>query len=165
MTDPDEPPTAVAIALGANLGDPASQIAVAIAALGALLTDLRTSSVRQTTPVGVAFPHPDYLNAAVTGLTRLTPRELLSALLDLERAMGRVRPHAGAPRTIDLDLILYGDVIVDEPGLRVPHPRFREREFVLEPLVEIAPGLRDPETGLTMVELLGRLGGRRADAG
>jgi len=147
----------VAIALGANIGDPAAQLRQAIGALATLLTDVRASSFRLTAPEGVELPHPDYLNAAVTGRTILAPGALLSALLDIEHRLGRVRPHTNAPRTIDLDLILYGDVVVDEPGLRVPHLRFRDRGFVLEPLAEIAPEMRDPETGLTMAELRERL--------
>ena len=82
---------------------------------------------------------------------------MLDALLEIERARGRERPFRGAPRTLDLDLLLFGDAIVEEPGLIVPHPRLRERRFVLEPLVEIAADLRDPVTGLTAGELLGRL--------
>jgi 2-amino-4-hydroxy-6-hydroxymethyldihydropteridine diphosphokinase len=78
-------------------------------------------------------------------------------LLDIERACGRERPFRGAPRTLDLDLLFFGDAIIDEPGLIVPHPRLRDRRFVLEPLVEIAGDLRDPVTGLTTAELLARL--------
>jgi 2-amino-4-hydroxy-6-hydroxymethyldihydropteridine diphosphokinase len=88
------------------------------------------------------------------GQTALAPRQLLDELLRIEREQGRVRPHAGAARTLDLDLILYGDEIIDEPGLQVPHPRFRERLFVLEPLAELAPDWVDPLTRLTVSELL-----------
>jgi 2-amino-4-hydroxy-6-hydroxymethyldihydropteridine diphosphokinase len=91
------------------------------------------------------------------GDTDLTPRTLLETLLAIERERGRERPHLNAPRTLDLDLILYGDRQVDEEGLRVPHPRFRERRFVLAPLAEIAPELRDPVTGATVADLLSRL--------
>jgi 2-amino-4-hydroxy-6-hydroxymethyldihydropteridine diphosphokinase len=90
----------------------------------------------------------------VTGVSSLDPHALLDRLLAIERDFGRTRPYGGAPRTLDLDLILYGDAIVDEPGLRVPHPRFRERRFVLGPLAEIAAGWRDPVSGRTVGELL-----------
>ena len=84
------------------------------------------------------------------GETALSPRALLDALLAIERERGRERPYPNAPRTLDLDLILFGDAVIDEPGLVVPHPRFRERRFVLEPLAEIAPDLVDPVSGLTV---------------
>jgi 2-amino-4-hydroxy-6-hydroxymethyldihydropteridine diphosphokinase len=96
---------------------------------------------------------PRFLNAAAVGQTTLTARELLSLLLDLERQLGRERPFPGAPRTLDLDLILFGSAVIDEPGLIVPHPRFRERRFVLEPLAEIAADWVDPVTGLTVGDL------------
>ena len=91
------------------------------------------------------------------GETSLSAREVFDALRAIEAAAGRTRPYPGAPRTLDLDLILAGDDVVKEEGLEVPHPRYRERRFVLEPLVEIAPDLRDPITGLTVSELLRRV--------
>ena len=156
MTDRALAPTRVAIALGANLGDREGQLHQAVAALGTVLDDLAVSSFHDTAPVGVPLPHPNYLNAAATGVTRLAPRELLARLLEIERLLGRARPHANAPRTIDLDLILYGSVRLDEPALTIPHPRFRDRAFVLAPLAEIAPEMVDPETGLTVEALLRR---------
>jgi 2-amino-4-hydroxy-6-hydroxymethyldihydropteridine diphosphokinase len=144
----------VAIALGSNLGDRRAHLEYAVASLSMLLANLAVSSYHDTAPVGVAGPHPVYLNAVAVGDTTLSPRTLLDALLAIERERGRERPHGNAPRTLDLDLILFGDAVLDEPGLTVPHPRFRERRFVLEPLSEIAPGLRDPVTGRTMLELL-----------
>jgi 2-amino-4-hydroxy-6-hydroxymethyldihydropteridine diphosphokinase len=148
----------VAVALGANLGDRAGAIRRAAAALADVLDGVRLSSLHETAPVGVPLPHPAYLNAAAAGWTDLPPRALLDRLLAIERDLGRSRPHAKAPRTIDLDLILYGDEVIAEPGLSVPHPRFRERAFVLTPLAEVAPDMRDPVTGLTVEALLARLG-------
>jgi 2-amino-4-hydroxy-6-hydroxymethyldihydropteridine diphosphokinase len=127
-----------------------------VARLRALVGGLVVSSRHDTAPVGVG-DQPRFLNAAATGSTALPPRALLEALLAIERGFGRERPFVGAPRTLDLDLILYGQEAIDEPGLHVPHPRFRERAFVLDPLAEIAPDWIDPVTGLTIVELRERL--------
>jgi 2-amino-4-hydroxy-6-hydroxymethyldihydropteridine diphosphokinase len=148
--------TPVAIALGGNLGDRRGFLAFALERLRPHLADLRVSSFIETAPVGVA-PQPDFLNAAAAGRFDGAPRALLDILLAIEADAGRTRPHPGAARTLDLDLILFGDVVLDEPGLIVPHPRFRERAFVLQPLAEIAPAMVDPVTGLTVSELLGRL--------
>lgn len=150
----------VAIALGSNQGDRERTLQDALAALGQHLDDLRVSTFYNTEPVGVGA-QPRFLNAAATGDTTLSARDLLTALLDIERRFGRERPHPGAPRTLDLDLILYGRLTIDEPGLVVPHPRFREREFVLAPLAEIASDWTDPVTGRTVGELLAGLVGSR----
>ncbi len=143
-----------AVALGSNLGDRAGHLDFAVTRLRALLDDLIVSAYLDTEPVGVGN-QPRYLNAAVVGSPPpgMTPRALVDALLAIERERGRERPFPRAPRTLDLDLVLYGDVIVQEEGLEVPHPRFRERAFVLEPLAAIAPDLRDPVTGKTVGEL------------
>lgn len=119
------------------------------------LSDFRVSTFHETDPVGGAQPR--FLNAAATGVTTFSARELLDLLLAIEAARGRERPHPGAARTLDLDLILYGDEVIEAPGLQVPHPRFRERAFVLAPLAEIAPDWRDPVTGATIAELFGQL--------
>ena len=147
----------VAVALGSNLGDRGGMLDRAADGLGVFLRDLRLSAYHDTEPVGVG-PQPRFLNAVAVGLTDLGPRAVLERLLSIEAAHGRTRPAAGAPRTLDLDLILYGDAVIDEPGLAVPHPRFRERRFVLAPLAEVAPAWRDPVSGLTVGESLGRLG-------
>ena len=144
----------MAIALGSNLGDRVSHIAFAVARLSRILEELTVSRQVDTVPVGVLDDQPRFLNAAVTGTTSLAPRPLLDALQAIERAAGRERPYPLAPRTLDLDLILYGDRIVREAGLEVPHPRFRERAFVLEPLADIAGDWVDPVTGSTVGELL-----------
>jgi len=143
-----------AVALGSNLGDRRGHLEYAADRLRALLGGFRLSSYHDTDPVGVDGPQPRYLNAAATGTWPGSARELLDALLAIERERGRERPHANAPRTLDLDLILLGELVVDDPGLLVPHPRFRERRFVLEPLAEIAPDLRDPVSGRTVRDLL-----------
>ena len=145
----------VAIALGSNLGDRVAHLTVAAAHLRQLLTDFRLSTFHETEPVGVSA-QPRFLNAAAIGTTSLSAGELLQQLLAIEAACGRERPYAGAPRTLDLDLILYGEDVIDEPGLRVPHPRFRDRAFVLDPLAEIAPDWRDPVSGSTVAELAKR---------
>jgi 2-amino-4-hydroxy-6-hydroxymethyldihydropteridine diphosphokinase len=150
----------VAIALGSNLGNRQAHLDFAISRLGHILEDIQVSQVHETDPVGVPDDQPRFLNAAVVGRTTLGSSELLAALQAIERDAGRQRPFPGAARTLDLDLILFGQRVIDQPGLQVPHPRFRERRFVLEPLVEIAPGLKDPETGLTVAELLKRPGPR-----
>jgi 2-amino-4-hydroxy-6-hydroxymethyldihydropteridine diphosphokinase len=144
----------VAIAIGSNLGDRGATLTSAAAALRGVFTDLKLSSAHETAYVGAGGPQPAYLNAAAVGETALGARALLEALLETERQFGRERPYPDAPRTLDLDLILYGMEIVDEPGLVVPHPRFRQRRFVLEPLAEIAADWIDPVSGRTVEELL-----------
>jgi 2-amino-4-hydroxy-6-hydroxymethyldihydropteridine diphosphokinase len=145
------------VALGSNLGDRQAHLDFAISRLRQLLEDIQISPVHETEPVGVPDDQPPFLNAAVVGRTMLGAPALLAALQAIERDAGRQRPFPGAARTLDLDLILFGERVIDRPDLRVPHPRFRERRFVLEPLVEIAPGLKDPVTGLTVAELFNRL--------
>jgi 2-amino-4-hydroxy-6-hydroxymethyldihydropteridine diphosphokinase len=152
------PTTPVALALGSNLGDRRGHLAWAVDRLGGILTALRASSFIETEPVDVPNPQPPYLNGAVVGKTTLEPRALLEALLTIERERGRERLTPRAARTLDLDLILYGDLVVNEPGLVIPHPRFRERRFVLEPLAEIAGEWVDPGTGKSVSELLDQLG-------
>lgn len=149
------PSRPVAIGIGSNLGDRRAAIAFAAARLEPIISSIALSAAVETEPEGEGLgAQPLYLNAVLVGETGLPARELLDALLAIERDFGRERPYPGAPRTLDLDLVLLGDEIVDEPGLQVPHPRFRERFFVLGPMVEVGPDLRDPVTGLRVGELL-----------
>jgi 2-amino-4-hydroxy-6-hydroxymethyldihydropteridine diphosphokinase len=139
----------VYMAFGANLGDREGTIRIALARLAEHddIQVLRVSSLRETDPVGYD-DQPRFLNGVALLATILGPRELLEVLLGVERDLGRTRhgPRFG-PRTIDLDLLLYGDEVVDEPGLEVPHPRMTERAFVLEPLAELDPDLVIPGRG------------------
>jgi 2-amino-4-hydroxy-6-hydroxymethyldihydropteridine diphosphokinase len=143
-----------AVALGSNLGDRVAHLNHAVSRLRDLLRGLRVSRFYDTIPVGAAGPQPLFLNAAAVGEAAMPARALLETLLAIEEERGRERPYPNAPRSLDLDLILFGDATIDEPGLIVPHPRFRERRFVLEPLAEIAPDMKDPVTGKTLSELL-----------
>jgi 2-amino-4-hydroxy-6-hydroxymethyldihydropteridine diphosphokinase len=149
--------TRIAVALGSNLGDREAHLRDAIAALTPVLTDLRVSSFHETEPVGVTTVQAMFLNAAATGMSSLDAPAMLEALLTIEQRFGRERPYPYAPRTIDLDLILFGDAVINTARLTVPHPRFRERTFVLGPLSEIAPDWIDPVTGKTVAELLEEL--------
>ena len=145
----------VAIALGSNLGDRRRAIGFAADRLAALITTPVLSELIETEPAGEGLhDQPLYLNAVLVGDTVLGARALLDRLQQIESDFGRERPFPNAPRTLDLDLILYGDALVAEPGLEVPHPRFRERFFVLGPLAEIAPEMKDPLTGMKVWELL-----------
>jgi 2-amino-4-hydroxy-6-hydroxymethyldihydropteridine diphosphokinase len=145
------------VGLGANLGDREETIRSAVALLGTQpgIDVVAVSSLRETEPVGYV-DQPAFLNGAVAIETELSPQELLGRLLAVELALGRVRgksPRFG-PRAIDLDLLLYGAEVVDEPGLTVPHPRLAERRFVLEPLHELDPDLSLPD-GRAVRDLLG----------
>ena len=150
-------PRRVAIALGSNLGDRRANLRYGVTQLGRLLSDLRVSAFVDTAPHGVGPDQPRFLNAVVVGWSTEPPPALLSQLRAIEDARGRERPFPGAPRTLDLDLIIVGEESVSTDELVVPHPRFRDRRFVLGPLASIAPGLVDPVTGLTARALLGRL--------
>jgi 2-amino-4-hydroxy-6-hydroxymethyldihydropteridine diphosphokinase len=154
--------TKAAIALGSNLGNREAHLAFAVGRLSAVLSNLRQSSWHDTAPAGVSPDQPRYLNGVVVGDTSLTARALLDQLLAIEQSAGRTRPSPLAPRTLDLDLILFGQERIREAGLVVPHPRFRERLFVLEPLAEVAPGWIDPDSGAAVRALLQQA--RRAGA-
>jgi 2-amino-4-hydroxy-6-hydroxymethyldihydropteridine diphosphokinase len=133
------------VGLGSNLGDRERNIREAVERLRKIGA-VRLSTLRDTDPVGVA-DQPNFLNAVAELSSELPARELLDRLLEIERELGRDRAKEGrwGPRTIDLDLLLYGDEVIDEPGLTLPHPRLAERRFVLEPLHELAPDLVLPD--------------------
>jgi 2-amino-4-hydroxy-6-hydroxymethyldihydropteridine diphosphokinase len=151
------------VGVGANLGDAVGAVKAAIAALAALPESrmVAASSLYRTAAVGYAA-QPDFVNAAVLIETALAPRALLAALHDLEARAGRTRSFKDAPRTLDLDLLLYGGEIIDEPGLAVPHPRLHERAFALAPLLEIDPAAVIPGRGPAR-DWLTRLGGQRVE--
>ncbi len=139
------------VGFGANLGDREQAIRAAAEQLGIA----RLSTVRETEPWGLV-EQPSFLNAVGELETEEGPRALLERLLAVEQAFGRVRRERWGPRTLDLDLLLYGQDVVDEPGLTVPHPHLHEREFVLEPLAELDPGLEIPGKG-RVLDVLTRL--------
>jgi 2-amino-4-hydroxy-6-hydroxymethyldihydropteridine diphosphokinase len=140
------------VGVGANLGDREATIRTALAALPGVVA---VSALRETEPVGVV-DQPPFLNGAAALETQLSARELLDLLLAVERELGRARGERWGPRTIDLDLLLFGGETIDEPGLTVPHPRLHERRFALEPLVDLDPELAIPGRG-RLVELLAEL--------
>jgi 2-amino-4-hydroxy-6-hydroxymethyldihydropteridine diphosphokinase len=142
------PPVKAVIALGSNLEDPEQQVRRAFAEI-ATLPDTwvaKLSSLHRTRPVGYA-DQPDFINAAMLVETRLAPRQLLDGLLAIEEKHGRLRDIPNGPRTLDLDIVLYGGAQVDEPGLTIPHPRAHERAFVLNPLLEVWPDAVIPGRG------------------
>lgn len=135
--------TTAYVGLGSNVGDRLAYLRRAVAALDAAgLWVLRTSSVYETDPVGP--PQPDFLNAVAVVETSLAPSETVAALKAVEREVGRSPGERWGPREVDLDLLLHGDAVVDEPGVRVPHPELMHRAFVLVPLLEVAPDLELP---------------------
>lgn len=152
-----ESPKVIAyIALGSNLGDRARLIRAALDALARApgVNVTRVSTLHETPAVGGPEGSPPFLNAAAEIETTLSPRELLSLMLEIEQSLGRRRREKWSPRTIDLDLLLYADRIIDEPTLHVPHPLMHEREFVLRPLAEIAPDAVHPVLKLPIRKLL-----------
>lgn len=142
------------VAFGANLGDPSAAFALALERLAALpgTRVVAQSSLYRTAPIGVDG-QPDYINAVIALDTTLSARPLLDALLAIEHEGGRRRDFHMAPRTMDLDLLLYGTQVIDEPGLQVPHPRMHRRAFTLQPLAEIAPDTVIPGVGTVAAAL------------
>ncbi|MEO1129810.1 MAG: 2-amino-4-hydroxy-6-hydroxymethyldihydropteridine diphosphokinase [Planctomycetota bacterium] len=153
-------PTDAAIGLGSNLGDRTSILSSAVDALRQLpgTTLTAVSPIIETSPVGPQ-DQPNFLNAVAIVRTTLTPRQLLDELLAIERRLGRDRsePTRWGPRVIDLDLLLHGEAVIDEPGLTLPHPHMHERHFVLEPLAAVLPDAWHPLRMRTIAELLGDL--------
>ncbi len=149
------------IGLGSNLGDREASLRQALEHLAQApeTVVVRASSLYDTEPVGVE-DQPHFLNAVAQLETQLTPRQLLWNLMLIERRLGRVRAQRWGPRTIDLDLLLYEDAIIEDDDFQVPHPELSKRSFVLVPLVELEPLLVHPVTGETMLALLQRLGAR-----
>jgi len=145
------------VALGSNLEDRAAYLLEGLSRLSRLPKTrlLRLSSLYETEPLGP--PQPLYLNLVAELETDLPPRDLLKAMLAIERALGRERKERYGPRTLDLDLLLYGDWVLEEEGLTVPHPRLHERAFVLVPLCDLIPEARHPLLGKTFAELLAAL--------
>lgn len=146
-----------AIALGSNLGDSRAILEAAIETLAQTsgITLQAQSSWYKTAPIGP--PQPDYLNGCALLQVQLTPQELLEIVLRIEKQFGRVRRERWGPRTLDIDLLLFDDLIIETPNLQIPHPRMRERAFVLIPLAEIAPDWIDPVSGLAIAQLVKRL--------
>jgi 2-amino-4-hydroxy-6-hydroxymethyldihydropteridine diphosphokinase len=144
------------LSLGSNLGDRAANLRVAVARLDAAGPLLAVSALYETQPVDIP-DQPWFLNCVAAIETEKTPRELLQLALHIEATMGRLRMREKGARKIDIDVVLFGDIVLDERGLKIPHPAMHQRRFVLEPLVEIAPEVRHPELGKTARELLAEL--------
>lgn len=140
--------------LGSNLGDRLSHLRLGVKGLDTVLEELRCSPVYASEAQDVDDgPQPEYLNAVVVGRTNLTPAELLEEARGIEVEAGRERPYPRAPRSLDVDILLYGERQVNQEGLRIPHPEWKRRAFVLAPLGRVAPDWRDPETGVSVREL------------
>lgn len=155
-TTKTEPERLVGFALGANLGDPRGMISVALDRLAGHLGALKIAPFYRTEPVS-KIAQPDFLNTVALTRSRATPEELLTLALEVERQLGRLRSVRDGPRTIDIDLLFVGQLERHDAGLVLPHPRLRDRRFVLAPLADVAPGLPLPPDGATPRDLLARL--------
>lgn len=159
--DPIDRRHPVLLGLGANLGDPVGQLARAVERMRAFVHVDRVSSVYRTEPVGYV-DQPEFRNVVVAGRTALEPADLLAATRRVEDALGRRRSFPNAPRTIDIDLLAFGDRVMDTPALVLPHPRLHARGFVLYPLAEVAPEWVHPVLGRSARELLADAAGLEA---
>ena len=144
------------LGLGSNLGDRVTNLQRGVTLLAERVGELEVSSVYRTVPVGFSS-QPEYLNAACRVRTRFSPFELMHAIQTIETDLGRIRTVTNGPRTLDVDILLFGSSVLRGPPVTAPHPRLGERAFALEPLAELAPLLRHPTLGLTISELLKRL--------
>jgi 2-amino-4-hydroxy-6-hydroxymethyldihydropteridine diphosphokinase len=151
--------TEVYLALGANVGNKKAGISNAIKLLTNKLKNVRRAPLYTTKPVGYT-KQADFLNTAISGQTDLSPRQLLKYIKEVERQVGRVQRLRWGPREIDIDIIFYGDVVLETSSLTIPHPRFRTRDFVLQPLADLNPELVDPLTQKTVSQLLGEVSNR-----
>lgn len=143
----------VYLALGSNVGDSAAAIEQAVFLLGEKITNIRQAPLYHSKAAGFT-DQPDFLNTAVCGQTELTPRELLAFCQATEVAVGRIRRFHWGPREIDIDILLYDDLVIDEPDLSIPHARLLERDFMLRPLLDLNPDAQDPRTKQLLKEVL-----------
>jgi 2-amino-4-hydroxy-6-hydroxymethyldihydropteridine diphosphokinase len=148
--------TTVYLALGANVGDTAANIEQAVSLLAEKIAGIEQAPVYASKAVGYT-DQPDFLNTALRGQTELPPLELLKFIKEVEQRVGRVERFRWGPREIDIDIIFYGDQVFEDDGLAIPHPSFRERDFVLKPLCDLEPDLIDPVSRLTVRKLLAGL--------
>jgi 2-amino-4-hydroxy-6-hydroxymethyldihydropteridine diphosphokinase len=149
------------LSLGANLGDREGQLREAILQLGTVGRVASVSSLYETEPVEMTY-QPWFVNCAVALETDRTPTQLMTELLNIEKKMGRQRVQKKGPRSIDLDILLFGNEVIESPSLTIPHPAMQQRRFVLEPLAEIAPDALHPVLGKTVRELLDALSAGQA---
>ncbi len=148
----------VFLALGSNVGNREENIRRAVELLKEKIFDIKIANLYKTAPVGVE-EQPEFLNTAIVGYTDLTPQELLKFVKDIEKKVGRIKRFRWGPREIDIDILFYENIVVEEKELIIPHPRIQEREFVLRPLLDLEPDFVHPKLGLSVKELYKRLSG------